>query len=199
MRDLELLKKIRRTLQPSLKRKNIRAELLRRNRPENLVCAEIGVWQGKFSRRILECSPRQLHLVDPWQFRPDLPLRGYGGKRARSQTEMDEMAAQVQELAASDPRVIVHRVPSSVFFDTTTELFDWIYIDGDHRYEAVLADLRGAWRVVRPGGTIAGDDYLFNKTEERDFPIKRAVGVFSRERNAPFTVIRSSQFVFTRV
>ncbi len=37
--------------------------------------------------------------------------------------------------------------------------FDLIAIDGDHSYEAVLNDLRGARRLVRDGGLICGDDH----------------------------------------
>lgn len=36
---------------------------------------------------------------------------------------------------------------------------DAIYIDAGHEYEDVLADLRGSWKLVRPGGVIFGDDY----------------------------------------
>lgn len=35
--------------------------------PRGAVGAEIGVWRGDFSARILETGqPRLLHLVDPW-------------------------------------------------------------------------------------------------------------------------------------
>ena len=36
---------------------------------------------------------------------------------------------------------------------------DFVFIDADHRYEAVLADI-AAWRPhVRPGGWLMGHDY----------------------------------------
>ena len=37
--------------------------------------------------------------------------------------------------------------------------FDLVYIDGDHRYEAVLADLRAWYPKVAAGGILAGDDW----------------------------------------
>lgn len=36
---------------------------------------------------------------------------------------------------------------------------DFVMIDGDHRYEAVLADIDAWWPKVRPGGLLTGDDY----------------------------------------
>jgi predicted O-methyltransferase YrrM len=37
-------------------------------------------------------------------------------------------------------------------------LFDLIYLDGDHAYEKVVADLQGCMRLVAPGGILCGDD-----------------------------------------
>ena len=36
---------------------------------------------------------------------------------------------------------------------------DWLYLDGDHREEAVYSDLEAFWPKLRPGGVLAGDDY----------------------------------------
>ena len=58
--------------------------------PKGGVCAELGVWKGDFSQRILDVtSPRELHLVDPWQFQPEFPHRWYGGSAASGQIDMD--------------------------------------------------------------------------------------------------------------
>ena len=39
--------------------------------------------------------------------------------------------------------------------------FDFIYIDADHTADGVLADARGAWRLLKTGGIMAFDDYLW--------------------------------------
>ena len=36
---------------------------------------------------------------------------------------------------------------------------DWIYVDGNHLYEFVRADLELSLRKARRGGFITGDDY----------------------------------------
>lgn len=39
------------------------------------------------------------------------------------------------------------------------EALDFCFIDADHSYESVMADLRAWWPKVKPGGTLAGHDY----------------------------------------
>lgn len=39
------------------------------------------------------------------------------------------------------------------------ESLDWVYIDADHHYDEVHADLEAWWPKVRPGGVFAGHDY----------------------------------------
>lgn len=44
-------------------------------------------------------------------------------------------------------------------------LFSFIYIDADHKYESVISDLEAYWPKIHPGGVLAGHD--FNGTTER--------------------------------
>lgn len=37
--------------------------------------------------------------------------------------------------------------------------YDFIYIDGDHRYEGAKTDMLNAIRLIKPGGVILCDDY----------------------------------------
>jgi len=60
-----------------------------------------------------------------------------------------------------DRRVHLIRGDSASFMATLADdSFDFIYIDGDHKYEKVLCDLRQARRLVRKSGisVICGDD-----------------------------------------
>ena len=53
--------------------------------PRGGVCAEIGVWKGDFSDRILRyANPKSLHLIDPWLFQPQYKERMYGGATPRT-------------------------------------------------------------------------------------------------------------------
>lgn len=41
------------------------------------------------------------------------------------------------------------------------EVYDVVYIDGDHRAQAVIADAVLAWHMLRVGGVLIFDDYLW--------------------------------------
>lgn len=48
--------------------------------------------------------------------------------------------------------------------------WDMLYIDGLHTYEGVVADIQNYRSLIRPGGFIAGHDYI-----ENAFGVKKAV------------------------
>ena len=141
----------------------IRNYLLQRM-PERSVCAEIGVYEGEFSRQILEVAePELLHLIDPWEHSDEHPESLFGGLGPKGQTSMDDRYEQVRAEFAEEikaGRVKMHRdlsAPASEKFEDS--YFDWIYIDGNHLYEFVEQDLELYYPKIKPGGYIAGDDY----------------------------------------
>ena len=54
-------------------------------------------------------------------------------------------------------------IPPTALAAMDPSSLDWIYIDGDHTYDAARADLDAAMRVVKPGGLICADDYRLGK------------------------------------
>lgn len=141
--------------------------------PKGGECAEIGVWRGEFSRRILEITrPRLLHLIDPWRYVNHNPALFYGGAIAKSQADMDRIYREVVGMFADHTNVEVHR---STFLDACLDIregdsqafLDWAYIDGDHRFHAVARDLAIAFQFVKPGCWVAGDDYAWRDRDGR--------------------------------
>lgn len=137
--------------------------------PKGSICAEIGVYKGDFSEHILNVvRPKQLHLIDPWYYETGAKYQHtwHGGKVGVNQAHMDELYESVErrfrkEISAGT--VVIHRASSSVALNNfPIAFFDWVYIDGNHLYDFVRADIELSLRVVRPGGLIAGDDYHMN-------------------------------------
>ncbi|NIL95924.1 MAG: hypothetical protein GTO62_01975, partial [Planctomycetales bacterium] len=57
--------------------------------------------------------------------------------------------------------------------------FDWVYIDANHTYEGVLADLEASLPKVRPGGLICGHDYTDTPAwQAANFGVVQAVHEF---------------------
>lgn len=168
------------------------------------MCAEIGVHKGDFARRILRTTnPSELHLIDPWKYEAsDTYKRAlYGGGAAGGQVEMDERHQRVRTRFRSHirgGRVTIHRGRSDAVLSAFPEAyFDWVYIDGNHSYEFVKADLDLCFEKVKPGGYIAGDDYT-----ERGWwqgGVVSAVDEFIKAQPVRVVLIRDRQFVLQRM
>jgi hypothetical protein len=182
-------------------RLNVRRERLLEQMPVGGVCAEIGVWEGDFSARILEINkPRLLHLVDPWEFETDEVYKDawYGGRKATNQEQMDAVYGRVAKRFVRQVQagvVVIHRSPSSEAVSAFADgYFDWVYIDGNHLYEFVKLDLELWCPKVKRGGYITGDDY----TEREDLwfkgGVKKAVDEFSSRNNCEPLII-GRQFI----
>ena len=168
--------------------------------PKGAVCAEIGVWKGDFSARILEVvRPTRLHLVDPWQAVADERYEAaqYGGKLEEGQDEMDAIYAGVLERFAKERGqgiVEVHRATSTEAVERFADgELDFVYIDGNHRYEFVKADLEAYAPKVRPGGLLAGDDYGVEGWWEDG--VTRAVDEFVASGAAEVVSLEERQFL----
>lgn len=73
---------------------------------------------------------------------------------------MDFRHYHVQTLFKDQPSIEIVRSTSTEFFaGIKDESLDFVYIDADHTFSAVLADLLDSYRTVRSGGLVMGDDY----------------------------------------
>jgi Methyltransferase domain len=153
-------------------------EWLLKRLPKHAVCAEVGVYQGRFSEIILRIArPKKLHLIDPWKYEADPAYKQslYGGSDGRNQARMDRMHESVVKCFTSK-RVEVHREASAACSSRFADnYFDWIYIDGNHQYEFVKQDLEMYFPKVKSGGFVAGDDYARDPNNWTKDGVTRAV------------------------
>ena len=150
-------------------------------------CAEIGVWNGGFSRAILDVTqPKELTLIDPWDLLSDQGKDEWTHKKHKNHQIMRGMFDQVTARYGGLPNVSIRKGFSAEVLETfEDDYFDWLYIDGNHLYEFVRQDVEVAFRKVRPGGVIAGDDYYWKKdgkmhVKEAVLDAMRAQGLHQR-------------------
>lgn len=155
------------------KRDIVRGRLLARM-PKGAKVAEIGVWEGGFSRRILEiCEPAELHLIDPWLYQPEFGNTGFG--RKKNEHLMEVKYQDVVATFKDDARVKIHRATSEEALAALPDgSLDWVYIDGNHNEPFIGNDLALCLQKVKPDGIITGDDFNW-QAEASGAPVKRAV------------------------
>ncbi len=126
--------------------------------------AEIGVFDGGTSMYLLGSFPElTLVSVDPYKAYVEY-----------DQNRMDKAEAlafaRLERFGTRSRRIKSTSVEAASAFPANT--FDFIFIDGDHSYEAVKADLNAWYKTVRPGGLFSGHDYRWDG-------VKRAIEEFA--------------------
>ncbi|HUU30908.1 MAG TPA: class I SAM-dependent methyltransferase [Phycisphaerae bacterium] len=149
--------------------------------------AEVGVYEGDLSAALLERYPDlQLYMVDWWRAaEPDSEYRRSGDKLALlTQEEMNKARAKAMEVAHlfRPERVCVLCGESGLISVKVPDLsLDFVFVDADHTFDAVLRDLRLWVPKVRRGGIISGHDWYENRRRFELFQVPQAVRAFRAE------------------
>jgi predicted O-methyltransferase YrrM len=137
-----------------------------------LVGVEIGVSQGENAESMLQTlNIHRLYLVDPYA---DYDQNGrachVADSREIATRKLHPYIGRVTRLFMTSDEAVAH-IPVGV---------DFVYIDGNHDYEHVKADIEHYYPLVRSGGIIGGHDF-------RDsFPgVMRAVNEFAATIQRP--------------
>lgn len=164
-----------------------RAEpLLARLPVARVTVVEVGVSTALLAEHLLMSrSDLSWYGVDPWLGRDEQPAsyaatRDVHASLSRASAEAN-MAMALRRLRHFGERATVYREKSpdaAARFDDAS--LDLVFVDGDHSYEATLADLRGWWPKIRPGGWLGGHD-LKNPDPRFAFGVDKAVEEFAGE------------------
>jgi Methyltransferase domain len=144
--------------------------------------AEIGVKQGKYSDELLSnWDGEELVSIDPWL---SADPEEYVDRSNVSQQEFERYYEQTRErLSPYGSRSTIWRMTSVEAAATAPDhSFDFVYIDARHDYESVKEDLEAWCDKVRPGGILAGHDYVDGDLPQGEFYVKSAVDEFFGER-----------------
>ena len=172
-----------------------RAYIIKQFKKKSII-AEIGVWRGDFSQEILlNVSPKELVLVDPWIY--DEKIRGCApqvkGSEPINQKFFDEAKNSTYEKFQSLEFVkILDMNSENASSKFNNNYFDYIYIDGEHSYKAVMKDLQSWYPKLKINGKIFGDDFYWRE-EDNSFSVKKAYEDFIKENNIKKWCVFKSQ------
>lgn len=149
--------------------------------------AEIGVWKGVYSETLCKANPAlQLLCVDPWRPQPDYL------EQKNDEAVLERAYQEAQTRLAPYQCTILRTTSLEAAADVEKDSLDFVYIDGNHRYDAVAQDLARWAPKVRRGGIVAGHDFL-TKTK-RHIDVERAVVDYTTARGVmPLFVLRSKE------
>jgi hypothetical protein len=149
---------------------NVTGDILNRI-PNDSIGAEIGVWEGKSSKKFLT-KAKHLYMIDPWS------IFSYKLSYKENQKDFSHFLKKYRELSETDDLedyqifydtiyrkvcsefidqpVTIYRMTSDDWFKFFNRKIDWIYVDGNHNYKSCLKDLENSSKIT---SIIFGDDY----------------------------------------
>jgi hypothetical protein len=143
------------------------------------VGAEVGVWKGETSKVLLTTFPKLcLILVDPWK----------AWEMNSSYQETDKMGKLTEEQWAAIRReaegnvkpfllraTILRKVSAEAVKLVDDRSLDFVFLDGDHSYEAVKNDIQAWTPKIRKGGILCGHDYRASGDKWEGYGVQRAI------------------------
>jgi predicted O-methyltransferase YrrM len=92
----------------------------------------------------------------------------------------------------------IFKATSDQVLPNLTHQFDFIYVDGDHTAAQVERDAENAWKLLKSGGIIAFDDYLWGQDLSPELTPKPAIDRFLLTHTNEYQILVDSYQVWLR-
>lgn len=131
---------------------------IRKIKKKNFKYLEIGVFEGNsFLFVISQFKPAISYAVDPWINSDD---KHTALKFTHKMNEIEKnFDNNLSEFRSQYNKI---KKKSEFFLEESQEIFDVIYIDGDHTYSRVLSDAIKSWKLLNKNGILIFDDYFYH-------------------------------------
>jgi predicted O-methyltransferase YrrM len=134
---------------------------------------EIGSFEGKSAIFFLTFfKESKIYCVDTWLGSNELNNHNFDLVEKTFNSNIQNFAS----------RIVKCKMSSDFFFKNNKNLrFDLIYIDGSHYYKQVYRDAINSLKILKPGGIIIFDDFLFRFYKKVHFNPISAIYKFLRK------------------
>jgi hypothetical protein len=134
--------------------------------------AEIGVFQGRNARGLWKFIPDlMLYLVDPW-------IDYDGQRKYRGPEKLESGLKGTKKIARNRKHKFLRMKSVEASLQVPDHSLDFVYIDGNHRYDYVMLDIILWTEKLKPGGIISGHDYTYK--EKSLLQVKPAILDYTR-------------------
>lgn len=127
-------------------------------KPTNIL--EVGCFEGRATTFLIEgCPGASITCVDPWEGSVDIPPALMLGVEDRFDKNTAEALSK-----SSTTSLTKYKMRSSQALPmllSQGRRFDFIYVDGSHTAPDVLCDAVDCFRLLREGGALIFDDYVW--------------------------------------
>jgi predicted O-methyltransferase YrrM len=151
----------------------------------NLKFLQIGVYTGDASIWLCENI-----LTDETSFLYDIDTWTGSDEKEHEKIDFDKILEYYKERIGSLKSTAWLRMTSNEYFANTKNIeFDFIYIDGDHVAEQVAKDAENAWKVLKPNGIMAFDDYMWGQDLPPHLTPRPAIDDFLEKYEGMYTLL----------
>jgi len=150
---------------------------------------EIGSWEGLSSFFILHTLPNaRLTSVDTWEV---------ADEHRAGATATDGVLSRIKatfdaNLSAYHDRLTKYKGTSFSFFNDNTvrNAFDLIYVDGSHHCDDVIVDAIKCFGMLKVGGLMSFDDYLWKYYPRAIENPAAAINAFLKLKKGDYKIVR---------
>ena len=169
---------------------NFETQLAHLKGEPNLNFLQIGAYTGDASEWLLTNI-----LTDPSSTLLDVDTWEGSDESEHKSINFDDVYEFYKKRMEPYPNIRSVKNNSENFLKSNKTTWDFIYIDGNHTEEVVWSDAIGSWPLLKSGGILAFDDYLW--TGSTDCP-KPSIDKFLEEYKDDIVLLEHGYQVWVR-
>jgi len=150
----------------------------------NLKFLQLGVYTGDATvwlcDNILTGDGSLLRDVDTWQG---------SDEREHKSIDFNEVFQAYIAKTFEKPRSYYEMTTKEFFSLTKFGKYDFIYVDADHTADAVASDAEYAWELLKKGGILAFDDYMWGQDMKPELTPKPAIDNFLEFNEGEYNIL----------